>query len=159
MDVKVKTSQLSNQSGLASLESIALLIIFSVLIGYGIGFFGVVHTGILNSIAARTYTFETLDNRVDVTYFRSNRFSTSSNRREFYSKYGFRAHGIASENMDPYTDPSWEVTERSISIGRPNTRATRSTSSFSNGVREANPVWIKTIYGICLTASCGGAGS
>jgi hypothetical protein len=156
MDVEMKT--LNNQSGLASLESIALLIIFAVLIGYGIGFFGVVHTGILNSIAARTYAIETLDNRVDTTYFRSNKLG-GDNGREYYSKYGFRAHGIASENMDPYSDPKWEVTERSISIGRPNTRASRSTSSFSNGVREANPVWIKTIYGICLTATCGGAGS
>ncbi len=153
-----------NNKGLASMESVALLVVFAIFIGYGIGFFGVIHTGILNSIASRTYAFETLDNRADVTYFRSNRLPPNE-IRDHYANYNFRAHGVATEFADP-SDPTWEVTERSISIGRPS--AGRLGDGDHNDLgntimgperRTVNPVWLKTVYGICLNVACGGAGS
>lgn len=153
-----------NNKGMASMESVALLVIFSVFIGYGIGFFGVIHTGILNSISSRAYAFETFDNRADVTYFRSNRGTDT--QTDQYAKYGYRAHGIRTEYTEPNSEAIWEVTERSISIGRPSAGRLGDGDHDNLGdtimgpeLRVVNPVWLKTVYGICLDVSCGGAGS
>jgi hypothetical protein len=156
---------INNNQGMASMESVALLVIFAVFIGYGIGFFGVIHTGILNSVASRAYTFETLDNRTDVTYFRSNRFGSEA-LLDHYAKYGYRAHGVRTEYAEPDSQAVWEVTERSISIGRPTAGRLGDGDHDNLGStimgpeqRTVNPVWLKTVYGICLDVSCGGAGS
>jgi len=150
-----------NTDGLASIEAMALLIVFAVLIGYGIGYFGAVHTAILNSIASRTYAFETYDNRMDVTYFRSNRGNDTE--PSHYGNMGFRAHGVATEFADPQ-DPQWLVSERSISIGRPSERTRARTSQTDDRITgaergSASPIWVKTVYGICINFECGGAGS
>ncbi|MCB0348216.1 MAG: hypothetical protein KDD37_05240 [Bdellovibrionales bacterium] len=156
---------IKNNKGLASMESIALLVVFAIFIGYGIGFFGVIHTGILNSIASRAYAFETLDNRADVTYFRSNRLPPND-VRDHYANYGYRAHGVRTEFADPNGEALWEVTERSISIGRPSAgrlgdsdHAELGNTIMGPERKTVNPVWLKTVYGICLNVTCGGAGS
>jgi hypothetical protein len=156
-----------NQKGLASIETIAMLLMVSVLIGYGIGYFGIVHTSILNSISARTYAFETFDNRSDLTFFRSNRERNEVDR-EHFATLNFRAHGIRTEFFDPGAERTWHATERSISIGRPSEGRINENGHNDlynqpiNGPergRGVNPVWIKTVYGICIRAQCGGAGS
>jgi len=159
------TTVAKNEKGLASIETIALLVVFAVLIGYGLGYFGSVHTAIMNSMAARTYAFETFDNRVDLTYFRSNR-GTQNEQMDHYANYGFRAHGIASEYSDnAQNNAYWTVTERSISIARPAADRLDDRSDDDNKITGAergqgvNPVWIKVIYGICINHECGGAGS
>ena len=161
MTMAAKT--ITNEKGLATIESMALLVVFTVLIGYGIGYFGIVHTGILNSIAARSYAFETFDHRVDLTYFRSNRLNTNV-EQEHYKNYGFRAHGVRTEKYGSANDALWEVTERSISIGRPSSGRIEGNHQLGEEImgaerRGVNPVWIKTVYGICLNVACGGAGS
>ena len=42
------------------------MVIFVMLMSFGMGLFGVVHTAILHSIAARTYSFETFRQRTNL---------------------------------------------------------------------------------------------
>ena len=50
---------LKNDHGMAVLEMIPIMIIVVLLLSFSFGFFGLIHTGILNSIGARNYAFET----------------------------------------------------------------------------------------------------
>jgi hypothetical protein len=151
--------RLKNQKGIATMESTLLLTIFVVFMTYCIGFFGVVHTGILNSISARAYTFETFRNRANVTYFRD---SLDQIVIEHYARFGYRAHAVLSEKAPRGQSGSeWYVTERSIAQGRespPVNRRPNPNQMDQLPKRETsgvNPVWIKTTYGICLNERCG----
>src|SRR4051794_14035850 len=71
MGADVKTSySLGNKKGFALMEAMVFLVAFVVLIVYVIDFFTVIHTGIVHSIAARTYLFETLQHRNDLALLR-----------------------------------------------------------------------------------------
>lgn len=148
-----------NQKGIATIESVLLLSIFIIFMTYCVGTFGVVHTGILNSISARAYTFETFRNRTNLSYFRDSVQGTDFD----YFIRGIRLHGVAAENAG--NDLKWYASTRSLAMGRevatvgirPNGEKA---NQLFNGKRETtgavNPVYIKTLYGICLNAACGG---
>ena len=59
----MKRSEHKNQKGFALVEALAFLFVFITLAAYTIDFFAAIHTAIVNSIAARTYLFETLQHR------------------------------------------------------------------------------------------------
>lgn len=159
---------LQNQKGSATLEGLSVLVVFILFMGYTVGMFGVVHTGILNSIVARTYAFETFRGRANLTYFRDfpRDGSFSDFKMSHYARVGFRVHGITSEFN---TNQEWIVTTRDLTRGIPgpdpvnakdsgyHTRALSSAISPGAAEKEkANPVWIKTVYGICLNSNCAG---
>lgn len=148
----------NNQKGIATIEAALLLSVFVVFMTYCVGTFGVIHTGILNSISARAYAFETFRNRANLTYFRD----TVSGDVLQTIKYGVRAHGIVSEKAT-MNEKRWYVTERTIAQGREITSVERPQSLNYKEIqikkREtagANPVWVRTVYGICLNYECGG---
>lgn len=153
----MKTSKLKDKRGIASIEAVAMMVVFVTLMAYGLGMFGVIHTGILNSIAARTYAWETFNHRTNVNTFRDRPSSASASH---YFDYGFRVHSIASERS---VDDQWRPTERVIAMGQETeTQSTRNTAShrrLNNLVKRertgVNPVWIKTLYGICINSACG----
>jgi hypothetical protein len=150
-----------NNKGMASLESIALITVFSTLIAYALGMFMVVHSAILNSIAARTYAWETFSHRTNLTFFRDNR--TGRLVREHTKDLGFRSHAIISEQSKKEGEPSFWATERYISsmepaelTGRnPNSHAALGALSANRERNGVNPIWLRTSYGICLNAKCG----
>jgi hypothetical protein len=147
---------------MATIETLPILIIFVMLIAYMFGSFGVIHTGILHSIAARTYAFETFRHRANLTYFRENKGSLET---EHYNNFGVRFHGIANENHT--SDQNFKPTQRAISmvmttdpINEKNANAHAKVEEIRDGqrVRETyavNPVWVKIQYGICINAKCG----
>ena len=155
----MKNKNLKNEKGIATIETALLLSIFVVFMTYCVGTFGVVHTGILNSISARAYAFETFRNRANVTYFRD------TSDAEQTVRYGVRVHGISTERADP-NEALWYATERTISKGREiaEVKANRPSEDKMNDLSdkrrettgEVNPVYIKTVYGICLNYECGG---
>jgi hypothetical protein len=164
-------SPLQNEKGLATVETIPLLVVFVILLAYSFGSFGIIHTGILNSIAARTYAFETFRGRANVTYFRDSIRPSSAGTFavEHYQRYGNRVHGIKQEN--PTSDNNnFRATERPLRMGLGNIPGdvSRTTASTHNqkiytDVGEqlqtqvgVSPVWVMTQYGICLNATCGG---
>lgn len=153
---------LKNEKGIAIFESIPIIMVMIVLLNFSIGFFGVVHTGILNSIASRNYAFETMRHRFDNKYFRSGNAKP-------YDKTGYRYHGTVSETVSS-EDNFFIATARSIDffnlrgsgrvadLGDKNTH-NNETMKVVDGLRNediaVNPVWIKTKYGICLNLACG----
>lgn len=153
-----KVKIISNNKGFAMLESVALAVVFVVMIAYGVGMFGVIHSGTLNSIAARTYAWETFNHRANVTFFRDNR--TSDAVKQHYANYGFRVHAVTTEKS---MDRQLYATSRNIAMFRDNEVLNNEASyhvalTDANAIREfreVNPVWIKTLYGICLDSTCG----
>src|SRR5690606_25429703 len=105
----LKPKALQNEKGMAILEIIPISIICVLLLSFSFGFFGVIHTGILNSIAARNYAFETFNHRTDLSYFRSNMkdFNSTELKLRYYVPWNFRTHSIASENRPANTDDLW----------------------------------------------------
>lgn len=158
--LKKNNSVLNNERGIALLETIPLIVIFVVLVSFGLGFFGIVHTAVLHSISARTYAFETFRQRTNLNYFREN-LSGTSDPRNFSAKQ-WRYHGVQHETDDRRL---FVATTRPISFGR-GTDSVEANSEVHNqqifqlGARNervsVNPAWIMVGYGICLNATCGG---
>lgn len=160
-----RKSSLRNQKGMAVFEMIPLLMIIVLFVNFSLGFFGAIHTGILNSIASRNYTFETFRNRANLTYFKNTDPSPEAIGMQF-SKVGMRMHGTTTEADNQAQD--WLATPRLIDFVDSDKRAaeitgadssthhkTRGVSDGRNTTVGVNPIWIKTTYGICLNASCG----
>lgn len=152
---------LKNQRGMAVIESVTLIIIFLTLFWYTIGFWGIVHTSIVQSMASRTYAFEIFRHRSNLWYFRTN---TKGDLK--YHAYASRVHGTNSDST-PNGDKRQYATERRIAMFQTNEPEGRSTSSHEKAFDEVSygqrnttvsldPVWIKIQYGLCLTAACGG---
>lgn len=149
---------------MATIESLPILIIFVMLIAYMLGSFGIIHTGILHSLAARTYAFETFSHRANLTYFRDDPNSPVFH----FGKIGTRYHGVAPEVYNVDADGYGQPTQRSISmVMTTGLRSEKNANVHNNlnsqvrdGVRvketaAVNPVWIKVQYGICINAACG----
>ena len=154
---------LNSQEGMATIETIPLLIIFVMFVAYGVGAFGVIHTGKVHSIAARTYAFETFRHRANLVYFRDT--GTDADVKGEYYKGGTRVHGIQSENVS--AEDYIFATERSISRGPMELDVANREDGFHRDLASkaaqgqrlgvgVHPAWIKVQYGICLDSKCGG---
>lgn len=161
-----KSSFIKNENGMAVFEVIPIIIVIVLLVNFSLGFFGAIHSGILNSIAARNYTFETFRNRSNLVYFKNTDASASTVQIEF-SKMHMRVHGIGTEKLVG-KKPEFNATTRLIDFLNSEKRAAevvgneKSNHNKINGLPDgrnqnigANPIWIKTSYGICLDARCG----
>jgi hypothetical protein len=164
-------------AGMASVEIVPIILLFAMLFNFTLGFFGVIHSGILNSIAARNYAFETFRNRTSLVYLRDDGLTSASNEVDArYTKTGFRFHGIISETNNGAQ--AWIATQRPIkftdaggldeplgdkgdhtalvrtvqSVGKVSDTFTGKTAE--EGKAGVNPVWIQTLYGICLNSTC-----
>jgi len=89
-------SVLYDERGMAVFEIIPILVIFVVLINFSLGFFGIVHSGILSSIAARNYAFETFRNRANLNYFRDEDMGDEL-KYSFMTLFKSRFHDVISE--------------------------------------------------------------
>ncbi len=163
---------LKNERGMATIETIPLMMVFVFMLCYEFGIFGIIHTGIMHSISARAYAFETFRNRSSLVYFRDG--VNDPLGVYYFRNAGTRTHGIASEKRSS-DDPNLDgiASERPIRVGIPfePDQASRkdlerhNTKLFNpalvgpqkrNTTVEVNPVWIQVQYGMCLDAKCGG---
>ena len=161
---KRPTSILKDEKGMAMFEMIPIILVIVLFINFALGFFGAVHTGILNSIAARNYAFGTFNHRSNVTYFRSTNVDQAKYQ---YKAYHMRIHGVSTESSN---SEKWLASTRKIDFFDFQQRvdAVNGTSgdvhnkqvntildNQRNDKVSINPIWIKTSYGICLDAQCG----
>ena len=152
-----------SQKGMAVMELIPIMVIIVILINYSLGFFGAIHTGILNSMAARNYAFETFRNRSNLVYLRDFIGSEGTN----YAKYNQRWHASISDKAPASSgQPNFIATERRIDfLGKAQETGNsdlhnKQIGSVIDGKRftaneGVNPIWVRPQYGICLTAKCG----
>ena len=153
--------RIKNNKGLASIEAATLMVLFVVMVYYTIGFFGVVHTGVLHNIHARSYVTENFRHRANLWYFRSNALN---NLKQYYQR-GSRVHGINTDmEQNPNTQKS---TERPITMGLPLSEEGRTGNIHNDQIHSrvpasgrssvaVNPVWIMVLYGVCLNSTCTG---
>ncbi len=157
---------------MATIETIPLIMVFVFLIAYEFGVFGIIHTGIMQSISARTYAFDTFKNRSSLVYFRDN---PGAPEKSFFRNAGTRTHGIASEaRTDADGTADGIAAERPIRVGipfAPDEQSRRDLERHNqkifdpalvgplkrNQKVEVNPVWIQVQYGMCLNVNCGGS--
>ena len=167
-----------NQKGNAAIEMLPILSLFVLLVNFGMGFFGIIHSGILNSIAARNYAFETFRNRANLNYLRDEGTSASFADNPNYWNANFRFHSIVEEGAQTNT---WTVTKRPLKFTEMNTGInvtsnasdqqtvrskmtdeSKKTSEYftgqtpQDGNSGVSPVWVMTSYGICLNSVCEG---
>ena len=152
-----------NKKGFASIEATVLLVLFSMMLYYAFGFFGIVHTGIVHNIHSRTYAFETFRHRANLMYFRSDGLTSSSQAFHYYNMMT-RLHGINTDTQNGANEML--ATERPISLGLILEESGRDASvhrdvyrmpaSGRNRSVGVNPVWIQTVYGLCLNSQCRG---
>ncbi len=151
-----------NEKGMATFETIPLIVIFVMLVGYSLGLYGAIHTATLSSIGARAYAFETFRNRADLTYYRDRR---SNAPILHFDKKGFRYHAInVREGADFYAP------RRPITIGKQPTNTSLSNQNTTNRsvhdediyrINARNEdvslshIWIMVGYGMCMNPACG----
>lgn len=157
--LKRQKSPLRNQKGFAMIEAVPLIVIFVMLLSFGMGFYGAIHTATLHSIAARTYAFETFRQRSNLTYFREDESGLSAPMH--YKKKGFRFHAV-SHDLD--LRALFVSTPRPISIGRDVASTDADASAHNQRIFElrrrnqsvgVNPIWVMVGYGLCLDQRCG----
>ena len=170
----LKKSVLRNQNGNAMIEIVPILTVFILLVNFALGFFGLIHSGILNSISARNYSFETFRNRADLNYLRDAIDQPADNFTFTYRKSGQRFHATKNERVpDGTAGDKFYATRRPIKFSdirevedlrNNNSAYHQQLKRISEGQRASdvgiedgvNPVWVRTAYGICINASCGG---
>jgi YD repeat-containing protein len=151
-----------SERGMATIETVPLMLIFVFLTCYSFGFFGIIHTGIMNSISARSHLFAAMRNRANVIYFRD----TAGTDLQFrYDKTGARTSTVLNE-FRPDDSDERQATERPIRVGIAMPTAVGRTSEAHNkllaevkdGVRYTNdgvnPAWITVSYGMCINTKC-----
>lgn len=151
--------KIQNDKGMAIIEMIPIIIVIVLLMNYAIGFWGAIHSGVLNSIAARNYAFETFRHKSNLVYFRG------ENAKNFF-KVGQRVHTIAIENdssdltvatarnIDFLKMRSIASAEIQGSEGQHDQEPSKVVEGKRFEGQGVNPIWIKSAYGICLNAAC-----
>ncbi|WP_246845208.1 hypothetical protein [Bdellovibrio sp. NC01] len=165
-----KSSRLNNEKGMAMFEMIPVMVVVVLFINFALGFFGAIHTGIMNSMSARNYAMGSFSHRANLTYFRK---TDSGNLH--YNDYKMRVHGTRDESGG---EAKWAASTRKIDFfdfgNRPEVDMKskdfhqkqvstvcdydvkgKDCSNPRNENVSVNPIWIKTSYGICLNAACG----
>lgn len=165
-----------SEKGMALIEAIPVLFLMAIFFNISLGFFGAIHSGILNSIASYNYTIETFRFRSNLMYFRPG-------SKIHFKSINNRVHATIKEAKPNPGDNSWPTTVRPIAfnysksksrslagIGQscdtkdcrsyePDNAGTvwsrKSTEPPPSGETLQTPrIWVKTVYGICLNAEC-----
>lgn len=177
----LKRKSKKSEEGMAILESIPVLFMIVLVFNFSLGFFGAVHSGILNSIASYNYSLETFRFKSNLVYFRPGGGTTN------YAGALSRVHGTIQDGSEDSgdnkaDDGKWPATMRAITFNfkqgtagrdlagaldnesgreykknpdKTNIWSVISTSTPSAGETVQTPrIWVKTVYGICLNADC-----
>ena|ERR1700722_16276966 len=157
-----KTNPLKNERGIAMFEGLVFMVAFVILTIYVFDTFTAIHTGIVNSIGARTYLFETLQHRSNIRYLRYSD-EQSVNGRGPGSKEDFRNPQAYDQRFHVVTDED-ESIDGDNSIKNPARRLTgvksgdqgrqMSSTGSNSSSNKTSIIYIKEGYGICLDAGC-----
>ncbi|MGZ3742964.1 MAG: hypothetical protein ACXWRA_03810 [Pseudobdellovibrionaceae bacterium] len=152
---------LKNKKGMAIMELIPIMIIIVILFNFSLGFFGAIHTGILNSMAARNYAFETFRHRSNLAYLRDGvsaednvNFSTQNMRiHATVSSNGDKIHFIATGRPIDFLNELDEAGSKELHNKQVATLDESKRLTADNG--GVTPIWVRPQYGICLNSKCG----
>ena len=160
---------LTNTKGMAIIEILPIILVMFVLMGAALGSWGLVHTAILNSIAARHNNFFYFNNRSDLSYLRDfgSDYRGLSFKPDFYRDQKNRFAFITSEDFQG--GKSTLATLRFVDFKNPSANCKNQGSRCLQGSKHTSiydevlpgrtdklvsPAWIMVGYGICLDADC-----
>lgn len=175
-----------SEKGMALIEAIPVLFMLVLVFNFSLGFFGAIHSGVLNSMGSYNYALETFRFRSNLMYFRPGGDTAN------YKQSNNRVHGVTKEGSEFDIDEDkkkWPSTVRAITFNfikedpKRNLATLRSgpeticddsgcrsydksgSENIWNATSDYVPVtgttiqtpriWIKTVYGICVSADCG----
>lgn len=172
-----------SEKGMAIIESIPVLFMVVLVFNFSLGFFGAVHSGILNSIGSYNYAIETFRFRSDLMYFRPGSVG-------HYKAASNRVHGTVKEGTESTSEEDKELWPASVRPITFNYSTATPERALTRAIAEAGPesernyagressgniwrarsdyapdegqsiqtprIWVKTVYGICINADCGG---
>ena len=148
---RFKVNFLTNQKGVAMVEMLPLLAIFILLFGLLFGFWSSIHSGTLNSISARRYAFEVLNNRTHFIYHRDTRAPEGA--ISYYEADGKRFFATVKSQSDILL----EANKRSFNLfNEAGLRITGEPPCRYKNEKGECIIKIKTGYGICIDVDCGG---
>ena len=150
---RLKTKMQKSEEGFAVVEAITFLMAFIVLTLYVIDLFTAIHTGIVGSIAARTYLFETLQHRSSLTWLRQ---GDSTGRRNDikYSLEHERFHAILDED-ETFDDTTIRVPARALTQVNDDQKIEDvKNNGLDSSKNKTTSIKIKSGYGICLDHLC-----
>ena len=174
LKINLKPKKKKNNKGMALIEALPVLFMVILVFNFSLGFFGAIHSGILNSIGSYNYTLETFRFRSNLMYFRPGAVPSH------YAKSMNRVHGIIGDGYSKkdMQKGKWPATVRSIAVSS-NSRLDQKIGSASHNLAdkgdssrgiwfmrskqesdneasgpETPEIWVKTVYGICLNAKC-----
>ena len=149
---RYKLEGLRSQKGIAYVEMLPLLVLFVMLFGLSFGLWTSIHRATLKSIAARHYSFEVLNNRSHYIYHRDT--EEAKNHISYYSKNGSRFFANVLYQTRETPDLKNEPIELSL-FNQGITKINSPSPANSSILDQANPIKIKTGYGICIdTKTC-----
>jgi hypothetical protein len=125
-----------SEKGTAVVESIPVLFLMVLIMNFSLGFFGAIHTGILNSIGAYNYTIETFRYRSNLMYFRPGAAPKFN-----YSISHNRVHGILTDGAEKSPDEDrglWPATIRPITLNYVKGDAQKGLLRYSDGATDHN---------------------
>jgi hypothetical protein len=166
------------QKGMAVIEAIPVLFMLVMVFNFSLGFFGAIHSGILNSIGSYNYAFETFRYRSTLVYFRP-----GAGIDKNYKLAGNRVHGVIRDGSSEATSEEknvWPATLRGITFNYVKDDPKRNLAGSEDSQRkyadrtsstniwfatsEYTPqesssiqtprIWLKTVYGMCINADC-----
>lgn len=146
-----------NQKGFAILEAVVFLTAFMVMAVYSIDFFTAIHSGVVGSIGARAYLFETLRHRSDIDFLRTHVDSPSSDEPRFATQENAfeRFHAVTDEDFPASATDGMPVVARVL------TRNEEEPSEGNLGIKSINDkdnpvtrIYVKSGYGICTDSRC-----
>lgn len=155
-------SKKNKESGMSLFEAIPIIIVMATLFGFLLGAWGIAHKNILTSIAARTYAFETFNNRSNLMYFNDIRSETSS-----YEVTNLRYHAIGTQNPEEFSAPTVPIRFPAATAVNTGSNDIHRTLIWENPeyqpyqeiqsdqLANLNSVWVTIGYGICINQVCG----
>jgi len=163
MLVQKRKAKHNNERGMATFETIPLIVVFVMLEGYALGLFGVIHTATLSSIGARAYAFETFRNRTDLSYFRDSVQLSSVNFH--YDHIQYRLHAVSNDDGNNFYAPRRPITFgktptntnlNNLNVDNPHVHYEQLfTMQPRNKTIDVSQAWIMVGYGICMNPACG----
>lgn len=129
---KMKKLRKSSESGMAFLEAIPVLIMLTLIFNFSLGFFGAIHSGILNSIGSYNYTLETFRFKSNLVYFRPGGGTTN------YAAALNRVHGTVQDGSEMQASAKedknkWPATQRGITFNYDRNNSKRNLSMVQDG--------------------------
>lgn len=152
-----------NEKGMSLIEILPLVIVITTLFSFLLGAWGIGHKNTLSSIAARTYAFDTLNNRANVMYFTDVRGSFKNSYESTESR--FHGVGYGSPDFSAPVAPIRYVAGVAIPQSGPTSLHVNSIwgdnqyqrgAEITRNMGNLNHVWVTVGHGICINATCGG---